>query len=76
VTGAWKEVSGVHVNFDFKEIIIKNYSSLFCISEAGLKKPDAMIGQSGVITCDVSSSPGAADRIMTLTDMAVTACQL
>jgi hypothetical protein len=35
-----------------------------------------MIGQSSVITCDVSSGPGAADRIMTLTDMAVTACQL
>jgi hypothetical protein len=41
-----------------------------------LKKPDMMIGQSGVITSDVSSSAGAVDRIMTLTDMAVTACQL
>jgi len=50
---------------------------LFRVSATGFKKnPDMMIGQSGVITSDVSSSPRAADRIMTLTDMAVTACQL
>jgi hypothetical protein len=69
--------SGVHGNCDFTEVTIKKGVLSHSVERRQVsKKPDTMIGQSGVITSDVSSSGGAADRIMTLTDMAVTACQL